>query len=53
VDGHDRYPAYDVAADDECFLMLRRADEVASTNAPVRPNAQVVLNWFEEFQDKK
>ena len=45
--------AYDVAAEGERFLMLRRADEVVSTNAPVRPNAMLVENWFEEFREKK
>jgi Tol biopolymer transport system component len=46
-------PAYDVAADGERFLMLRRADETSGTNAPARPNAILVENWFEEFRAKK
>jgi serine/threonine protein kinase len=46
-------PAYDVAADGERFLMLRRADEVVSANAAARPNAMLVENWFEEFRQKK
>jgi hypothetical protein len=44
---------YDVAADGR-FLMLRKAEDASSAApGPGRPNMQIVLNWFEEFREKK
>ncbi len=42
---------YDVAADGERFLMLQRLPEDSSRAR--KPNVRVVLNWFEEFREKK
>jgi hypothetical protein len=44
---------YDVTADGERFLMLRKADDASSTNQVARPNVLLVENWFEEFREKK
>jgi len=42
---------YDVASDGERFLMLQRLPEDSSRAR--KPNVRVVLNWFEEFREKK
>lgn len=44
---------YDVSADGERFLMLRRAEAAGGEDAPARPDALLVQNWFEEFRRKK
>jgi hypothetical protein len=43
---------YDVAADGQRFLMLQMVQTQPAATA-ARPNVRVVLNWFEEFREKK
>jgi len=43
---------YDVAADGERFLMLQKIQEDPTVLA-AKPSLRVVLNWFEEFREKK
>jgi hypothetical protein len=42
------FPNYDVAPDGQCFLMLKPSESAEA--APTQIN--VVLNWFEELQQK-
>ncbi len=44
--------AYDVAPDGN-FLMLQKVEATSNDAATGRPRAQIVLNWFEEFRQKK
>ena len=43
---------YDVAPEGGRFLMLSKA-EVQPASPAAQPNVRVVLNWFEEFREKK
>jgi eukaryotic-like serine/threonine-protein kinase len=44
---------FDVSADGQRFLMLRNAAGTDASAAGPQPNVRVVLNWFEEFREKK
>jgi serine/threonine protein kinase len=48
-----RMSVMDVAPNAQRFLMMRNVDPDATTNQVAKPNVQVVLNWFEEFREKK
>jgi hypothetical protein len=44
---------YDVAKDGQRFLMLQNAQEESAADHATKPNLRIVLNWFEEFREKK
>jgi eukaryotic-like serine/threonine-protein kinase len=44
---------YDVARDGQRFLMLQRVAVDSEPTLTAKPNVRVVLNWFEEFREKK
>ena len=43
---------YDVAPDGN-FLMLQKVEATPDAPSSTNPRAQIVMNWFEEFLDKK
>jgi hypothetical protein len=48
-----RMSVMDVAPKGDRFLMMRDVEPIVATNRITKPNVQVVLNWFEEFREKK
>jgi hypothetical protein len=52
--GYDYEPNYyEVAPNGERFLMMRRVRDESTTDPAVTPNLRLVLNWFEEYREKK
>ena len=44
---------FDVTANGERFLMLKKAEDSSSTNRIASPNVLLVENWLEEHRNKK
>ena len=44
---------FDVTANGERFLMLKRAEDSSSTNRITSPKVLLVENWLEEHRNKK
>jgi Tol biopolymer transport system component len=44
---------YTISKDGERFLMLQKAEHESTPEQNEKSNVRVVMNWFEEFRDKK
>ena len=52
--GHPGWPTfYSVSPDGQRFLMLQKEEEASTGAARGKPNALVIMNWFEELREKK